>query len=61
MKVNSLIFGGALFKLDELCKSVTLPLRLACLSGAILVYGDEQDKVFEESQQEDSDKKIHTD
>jgi len=61
VKVNSLIFGEVLFKLNKSCKSVALPLRLVCLSGAILLHGDEQDMVFEESHQEDSEKKKHTD
>jgi len=61
VKVNSLIFGEVLFKLNKSCKPVTSPLRLVCLSGTILLREEEQDMVFEESHQEGSEKKKHTD
>ena len=56
MKINSLIFGGALFKLNKSYESVTLLLSLVWLKRPILLHGDEQDIVFEKNQQEDSDK-----
>ena len=56
MKISSPISGGVLFKLNKPCKAIKLPLRLVWLDRAILLHGDEQDVVFEENQQEDSDK-----
>ncbi len=56
MKINSLISGGVLFKLNKPCESVKLLLPLVSLNRPILLHGDEQDIVFEENQQEDSDK-----
>ena len=56
MKISSPISGGVLFKLKKPCKAIKLPLRLVWLDRAVLLHGDEQDVVFEENQQEDSDK-----
>ena len=56
MKISSPISGGVLFKLKKPCKTIKLPLRLVWLDRAVLLHGDEQDVVFEDIQQEDSDK-----
>ena len=56
MKISSPISGGVLFQLKKPCKAIKLPLRLVWLDRAVLLHGDEQDIVFEENQQEDSDK-----
>ncbi len=56
MKISSPISGGVLFKLKKPCKAIKLPHRLVWLDRAVLLHGDEQDVVFEENQQEDSDK-----